>query len=498
MKGIKRVLSGLCISLILVSSSSAFAEGGDTFKMTINEDTVINNVTGLMYGINQEWSIYNAPAYYLKESSLKTDPSFIECYENMFTLARMAGSSSQRNQWKNSVGDITERKKQTFWGITDKTRYGMVEWLRSIYDTGSKAKFTYTVNLMNDTYENMADAVEFLRGDGKTNYNGGTNWAKERIKYGIKEPVDIFCFELGNEMDMEGITDPMEYIRRCKLAIAAIRSVDKTTPISAHVETRNDTKSENYTKWHQSVLSEIGDSIDMLSYHNYYPVEKVVLTEKRITELRDDIKRITGSDRIKIYQSEHASQPTEFTNAAAYEYVLPHTMRGTLGTAEYFLREMWYPELIAATYHSTHSASWCVAYRDNDGIMKRTAIGSLLNMLQNNAVGEVVESELDGFKKLEASEFMGQAIKTERGLNVIMANVMGKDATVQFEFNNEYKLSKRLYIQSDDYKSDNYIGVRDISVAEEKITSNEPIESYTIPKYCVMILQLEKIEEAQQ
>lgn len=497
MIGMKRLLFLLCASLILASSSSAFAEDDGVYKMTVNEDKVINNLTELMYGTNQEWSIDNAPAYYLKEGSLTTDPSFVECYKDMLPLARMAGSSSQENIWKNSLGSMAERKEQTFWNTKGKTEFGIVEWLKAVKAADSTVKLTYTVNITNDTYENMADVIEFLRGDGTINYNGGINWAKERIKYGISEPVDIFCFELGNELDLVGVTDPMEYIRRCKLAIGAIRSVDKTTPISAHVETRNDTKSENYTKWHQSVLAEIGDSLDMISYHNYYPIDKVVFTEKRITELRDDIKKITGSDRIKIYQSEHASQRTDAKNTATYGFVMPHTMSGTLATAEYFLRTMWHPSVIATTYHSTHSSSWCVAYRDNDGIMKRSALGSLLNMFQNYAVGEVVESELEGFKSLEASEFMGQVVKTEKGLNVILANHMDRENTVEFDFNGQYKLVGRSYIQSDDYEADNYIGVKNINVVEETVDSDEVITSYTVPKYCVMVLQLEKTGEVQ-
>ncbi len=488
----------LSIIVFILSNFEAMAEESKVYKMTVNEDKIINNFSPLMYGINQEWSIDNASNYYLKEDSLETDPLFIDCYKDMIPLARMAGSSSQEHIWKNTVGLLNERKEQKYWGITGVSRYGMVEWIKSVKAADPDAKLTYTVNILSDSFENMADAVEFLRSDGTINYNGGVNWGQKRIEYGIEEPVDIFTFEIGNEVDLVGIPDVQEYIRRCKLAIAAIRSVDSVTPISVHACTSDVATQRNYDTWHREVLEELGDSIDMLSYHNYYKIDgdnKVQETEARIAQLISEIKAITGDDRIKVYQSEHASNRVNASTTAGYDFVMPHTMKGTIATAEYFLRMMWHPEVVAATYHSTHSSSWCIAYRDDDGIMKRSAIGDLLKMMKEYACGNVVESNFEGFKQFEAANVMGQALKTEKGLNIVLVNNSDSENTVELEFNGKYRLEGYSYIQSDDYKADNYIGVHGINVDDVTVNSDSEIRSYVMPKYSVTILRLEKTEE---
>ena len=116
-------------------------------------------------------------------------------------------------------------------------------------------------------------------------------------------------------------------------------------------------------------------------------------------------------------------------------------------------------------------------------------------MMKDYACGNVVESNFEGFKQFEAANVMGQALKTEKGLNIVLVNNSDSENTVELEFNGKYRLEGYSYIQSDDYKADNYIGVHGINVDDVTVNSDSEIRSYVMPKYSVTILRLEKTEE---
>lgn len=488
-----KILSAILSVTAFVNTVSVFAEDNTSYTMKINENNVIKTVNRTMYGVNMEWSGAHATGLYLKPGTHEPEPTFVECYTDMFGLARMAGGSSQEFVWKNSLGDMSSRKEQTLWGLTAKTEFGVEEWLKAVKTADKNAKFVYVVNIVNDTYENMADVIEFLRSDGTVNYNGGENWGQVRINMGIKEPVDIFAFEIGNEVDLIG-KEFSWYVEKVRTAISVIRSVDKTTPIAVHTSTKGNASTPQYSGWHRTLLQEFGDEIGYISTHYYYNVGTVTGLEKRISEISYDIQSMMGSDRVKVYTSEHAANRISSKADAGYDYVVPHTMLGTLNSAEFFLRMMWYPMIDSSTYHSTHSSSWCIGYRDEDGVMKPSGIGSLLRLFLDNGVGNVVESQFSGFEKLKKANVMGQAVKSEDGLNVILVNNSDKANTVEFTFNNRYSLEEYSYIQADDYKADNYIGTKGINVDTVKVESTDEITSYKMPKYSVTALRLKKME----
>ena len=472
------------------------------YNMVVNEDSYIKHIDRIMYGINQEWSVTNY-SYYLKPNGYEINPEFSNCYKDSIGLARMAGTSSDWVKWKNNLGDLNDRKANKLWGITDVVRYGMAEWLRSIKAADPDAKLTYVVNIISDSYENMADAIEYLTGDGNVNYNGGVNWAKQRIASGVIEPADIFVYEIGNETDTTGGGGLSldEYIARAKKAISVIRSIDRDAKIAVHNYTAASTA--NYDYYDYRLLQELGDQIDYLSLHGYYlPNEDsytdkergLRLHEERVGRMQESIRKITGSDRIKIYQSEHACGRYNSDTTAGYDFVFPHTMYGTMHTAEWFLRMMWYPLIEASTYHSTHSSSWCIAYPE-DGTIKMSAIGNLLQLMHKYGTGEVCESTLDEFTLGNISNISGQVVKNDEGLNVIMVNKNDSKQTVNFTFNNKYKVKNVAYIQSDDYKADNYIGSKGINVVWNAEIPEGEFNEYTLDKYSISFITLEEIDE---
>ncbi len=487
MKYFKKIAAVLAAVTVCTSAIPTYAQ---TNTLSVDEDSVVRDIPKQLFGVNFEWG---DPKYYLKPNSIEINPEFIKCYEGMIPLARMAGLSANGFVWKNALGPVANRKPMTIWGNKiPKVYYGIVEWVKTMQMIEPDVKFTYTVNVASDTYENMADVVEFLTSDGTENPNGGVNWGLERKKLGIEDPVDIFVFEIGNELDLAnealGINVD-QYIELCKPAIAAIRSAKRDAVIGVHTATG---KSLGWDNWHRKVLRELGDDIDMVTNHEYYEPGEVAVVEENYMKIVKDIREICGNDRIKVYQSEHAGRRHNASTSGGYEFRMPHTMGGTLDTADFLVRAMQHPELVGATCHSTYSSSWCIAYAE-DGTVKKSAVGSVLEFFNDYGVGTAVKSDFSGYEPYVKTDILGQAVKTDDGLNVFLINKTDSEQTVDMSFKNDYSLESVSYIKADNLQADNYEGLKQITVDEENINSDEVITTYDMPKYSLCILHLKQI-----
>ena len=60
-------------------------------------------------------------------------------------------------------------------------------------------------------------------------------------------------------------------------------------------------------------------------------------------------------------------------------------------------------------------------------------------------------------------------------------------------FKNDYSLESVSYIKADNLQADNYEGLKQITVDEENINSDEVITTYDMPKYSLCILHLKQI-----
>ena len=482
-----------------VMSGLAFEGSAKTLNMTIDEDTVIKNTTRKMYGANFEWG--GEEQFYLKAQSgtLENNPSFIECFKDALPFNRMAGTSANNFYWKKAIGPLSDRVAMYNWGWTKVNPHGPVEWIKGTQMADSTGEYVYTINL-SDTPENAADLVEFLTCDGKENPNGGENWAKKRIEYGLPEPANIAIWELGNEMDLYGedVWPVERYVKMAREKIQAVRSVDKDAKFSCHAHTYATNLKAGWENWHRTVLKELGDELDYVSMHYYYPSTDVASGGRAIDIINEDIKTITGSDRIKIIFSENACARAATSSDAGALFRRPHTLEGAMATAEFQARMMHRPEVVAANYHSINSASWQICYMDNSKVLS-SSILELFRMLQNTMCGDVVKSSLDGFEINEISDTISAAVKTETGINVYIVNRSHTDSnTVNINSNKMYSLSGKHILTGKSPDSDNVPGKREIDREYTEYASAEPIFSYTAPPMSATVLCLTEIELSEE
>lgn len=507
------LLSALCLAM---SITAVFAENSDndnSYNMVINESDVVRNIPREMYGINCEWAVgVNNRFLDQVNGEVIIAPSFAEGWKDTMVFSRMAGGSAQNFKWKDALGDYKNRATQQIWGVSNKCYLGIIEWLKAIQSVTPDIKICYTFNFKTDTLENIADVVEFLTSDGTINYNGGENWGEIRKKLGIEKPVNIYTWELGNEMDLE-YWNVEQYVDYCKKVIPIVKSIDPNSKISAHVDTVAHANGEGtkgsagrpWEDWHRAVLREVGDMIDLVSFHYYYPAGYVRRADVPLDRLEQDIKEITGSDRIKIYMSEQApaANTQTFNPEKAFDYCLPHTIWGATGLAEFYCRAMMRESLVATTCHSIDSATWSICYRDEEGGHSLTATGEVIKSFANYGVGDMLNTQLDTFSKEEMKDIAGTAVRDKDGnINILFTNRSETlPANVNFTFQDgKYRLKTVRRIHGDVKEADNYYRAgmnydnpNKVEITETEETGMDEIKSYTFDPLSIYVLCLEKI-----
>ena len=480
-------------------------------NMNIYEDTVTRSVEREMYGINYEWSTGTGDSFVTDENgNYVLNPNFGEAWKGTLTFGRQAGSSSQEIKWKDAIGPTETRKKQSLWGMNGTVYRGIVEWLQLLYSATPDVQIVYTVNLDSDTLENMADIVEFLVGDGTVNYNGGTNWAAERKRLGIENPVKVWAWEIGNEMDLIG-WDAERYAQYCKKVIPIIKSIDPNAKISCHAHTSVSTNRADFAEWHRTVLKAVGKQIDYMSIHYYYQADFVSRGDPAFDALEKDIRELTGSDYIKLYFSEQAPWPNSLTynKDNPFDYTLPHTIWGATAQAELYLRFMMRTSVAATTCHSAHSAAWCIGYVDDDGMYHLSPTGQMMKTFANYGVGDVLKSELGTFESGKESNLniAGAAIRDDNGnINVIFTNRNETEpVTVKFNFGDgAYRIKHIRRVHGDVKGADDwyrpgsqwtYNNTNKVRTTDEDIADGGIFTSYTFDALSVYAIQLEKAED---
>lgn len=487
----KRGLAALLSCCIISGALPGFAAGSGT-EMYVDVNEVIKNASAEVYGISTDYSV-NTP--------LLTDPKNLDATPNVkliqamneysLPLVRIGEGASKGFEWKQAIGPMEERTEQTLWSVTNKIAGGPVELVKALEAIDKDVKYSFTLNMTTDTAEDAADFAEFMTGAADT------EWGAKRAEYGYSEPFDIRLYELGNEVDYgSGAITASEYIAKSKEFIAAIKVVDPDAKFAAIANTAayngvqwNDPS--NWAEWHNAVLSdpELASEIDYISVHAYYSDYKNELMDKLITKVSDDIKTATGSDRIKIYLSEHGVYYNPDNNKN------PHNMESVLETANIYSRMFRQPSLEMATYHGIDSSEWKNVTTNSSGEMYLNGIGQLLKLFKEYGVGDVLSSSFTGFSKGVRSTSSGAAVRDSDGkINLIFTNDSASELPVNVSFSDggEYKIVKETKLVGSGVTADTNEDLNQIYADTYDYENGDLLSSYTLPAYSVCAVTVEK------
>lgn len=478
----------------------------------IQEDQTGHPVYPELLGINHNW--YQSNRLVMDGQTHQINPDFIEAAKSIpMPLARMSGTVARYYFWKKAIGPWKEREPMQVVRREKPHRYGLgpLEWVDSCLQIDPNCRFTWTLNILNDTNENHADLAELFLSDGKTNPNGGKNWGQVRIDYGLKEPVPVLVWELGNELEHQhpGSREisAEQYIQMCREAIAAVRSVDPDAKFAALAATSPWDKKrprvfDTWQGWHREILRELGDDIDYITFHPYYHGIAASKMREYVDDIAKDIKEITGSDRIKIYNSEHARWPGRDKDGPKKKngkgkllWTPTHSLDGCLATSEFFNLMYQSPMVGAMAYHSFNGGPWYMIDRDKKtGKFFHTGIVDLFQ-LYDQALGDtVVPTATTGQRAdIRNNDLSFTAITMRDGdkLNLITTNrELTQVRQVDIQTNQPYEIKTAWILTADDIDAHDTAEHDALQVRQLDLAEDVDLSNLLIPPRSIIFWQL--------
>ncbi|MCM8777930.1 MAG: hypothetical protein NC905_06715 [Candidatus Omnitrophica bacterium] len=467
-----------------------------------DKDTVRKDLLNML-GI--DFDVETIAPVLLKEETTEINKDYLDLFkEYPYYLVKWGGIPVNYFKWKWSIGLLEERKVQQ---IADrkftKLNLGIVEFIKAVVLINPDTKFIWVLNMMSDTPKESAELVEFLIGDENT------FWGEKRIEFGIKKPVNISMYDLGCELDFHVELD--DYIKRCREIIKEIRKIQPeakflvqagTAPHDPAFDKRR--KSKTWRDWHRTVIKELKDDINYVTFHGYYYGLPPSMLEGYLDIISRDIKEITGEEKIKISFGEHGVWPHwEDTNKDWREYwYKTHSLQGCLRTAEWILRMVNRRDVEYVLYHNFSSGPWGLVYRDGrTGRLYTTGIFDLFKVLDDafREGKEVMKTYVKGpYTNKMSSEcsFICSVIKTDTGMNILLVNNeehMSREISFKFPENRRYVLKEEVMLTGESINSYNKIDRKEIFVKKEEYKNDEIFNKYLLNPAQFVVLKLKEV-----
>ena len=241
-------------------------------KMILDKDYPIGKIDPRMYGSFIEHlgravygGIYEPGHPTADENGFRRDVMKMVNDLGVTVVRYPGGNFVSGFNWEDSVGPRESRPKRLdlAWQTTETNEVGLhefVEWARK-----SGTEVMYAVNLGTRGPEAARNVVEYA------NHRGGSALSDLRIKNGMKDPMGIKLWCLGNEMDgpwQMCHKTASEYGRTAHEAAKLMKWVDPSIECVVCGSSGHDMPT--YGDWEYEVLSECYDSVDYVSLHRYY------------------------------------------------------------------------------------------------------------------------------------------------------------------------------------------------------------------------------------
>lgn len=494
----KKIIAALVMLALTVNPFAVWA-----LSLEVNEDKEIRYVPPEFFGVANGWGDEVNKGVTIADLNGNISDKYTGMWEKYdITQWRKAGGYSNIFQWKSAIGPKNERQSQQMVKSYNYViKEGLDEWIKGSLKINKDMSFVYAVNMDTDTPENAADLVEYLRGDGKTNYNGGINWAKIRIQNGIPDPVRVDIWELGNELDLikeNGVPtwSVDRYISESKKWISAIRSVDPDAKIAAHVYT-NDFEAVG-NEWHRTVLMELGNDIDYMVVHKYFaPGTAYKVCEPMLDRVIEDIKNITGEDRIKVVMTEFGSAYRDQEEFKSFEASIQ--LEEAIGFSDFYNRCLVKPEVVGTNAWSfnigdTNGWTWVLLYMYNGEIKPMVMMDAMQIYHDYVSRNTIVDFKLEGFERQKASDTTCTVAKTEKGLNIVFSNLSNDSVSVDMNFIKNYKLTHKRVLTGTSLTAINYRERQECKAIDEDIYDDDIIKKFEVPKHSVTAITLEEVK----
>ncbi len=519
-KAIDAVLTNnaaLVNELVHIDTSENFVESIDA-KIVIDENEILHEIDDLMLGVQCEAGGL---------ADISQEPGSIELtndYKNFAKdwfkcpLYRFGGTSAENMNLMHNIGPFEKREASYFEEMTSHTDHigetrtspttmGPVEFIKFVYANNPDAKIIICVSVNSATPEDNKNLAAFL-----THRADESEWGALRASYGLVEPVEIYAWEVGNEIYASiPYKDPVLewYPPVAKAHMDAIRESDPDAkfalcgvgaPWGYAVEA-------DWRRWTTKLLEDLvalGETqFDYMTCHPYYDGMTTPYQERTHMKYTEDVAKILGEDNtMEFLMTEHSTWTDPLNNGKLQS--LDHA----LSVAQWITRMYHYDNIAGATYHGITAGGmhWAM-YRRIDGKIEETLMSEMYRAYSTGVGDRIVKSEV--ISDSPTTELLNDSmrftvmpsVKGDRELNLILCNDYGPGAeyNLTFEFANNYTLKEETIFTAPNMSSLRYdknsldVGTTTVTEKNEKNFS-----TYRMPPQSLVILKLESDKDIPQ
>lgn len=281
-------------------------------KMIVDKNFTVSKIDNRLYGSFVEHmgrcvygGIYDPESELANEDGFRQDVTELVKELNIPLIRYPGGNFLSGYNWEDGIGPVEDRPRRLdlAWRTIETNEIGLHEFAK--WANEIDAEINMAVNLGTRGVDDARRLVEYC------NFPSGTDLSDLRIENGLKEPLGIKTWCLGNEMDgpwQIGQKTAQDYGKLAAQAGKVMKLVDESIELvlcgSSHSEM------PTFASWEAEVLEEAYEYVDYLSLHRYYGNEENDLSNylaksidmddfiKSVVAICDYIKAKKKSDKI--------------------------------------------------------------------------------------------------------------------------------------------------------------------------------------------------------
>jgi len=544
MKKTKRIFASVCALAVLVTGFSASAKltkedmdivytpsvATEEFDATVvvNENNPLHAAEHRVLSAQCELAD-GAAQYFMDFDSLTFKPEWMDFVDEIhdYPVFRWGGATAEHTNFMKNIGPMSQRSGSThqFTGAAGATaqHFGLVEFLKWMYTINPDGEFMPSVTMTYGTPEDSAHLAQFLCDEA-----GESEWGALRAQYGLIEPVKVFAFEMGNEVDIDsGFTNEEtgEYWPKWEnneeytdfgnwyadVAIEHCKAIREVCPEAKFVilGKSHNLRHPSVEAMMRPVIEKLQDYIDYISWHAYYDGVSQVSSYDHAYQILEICEEVMGPDHgVKMAATEHARWYDSSSDAG---YRRASALKGALSNARFFSRGIREDVLAVANYHgiqgSNHNLRGWGSYWATDLGFRNAMVGEMIKVYATGLGDRVVEYEVESenpIGDMYTHEARFSALVTARGdreLDIILVSERDEyEINLTFDFKNQYTLKEETIFTAPNGNSIITTDPADESPLQVTVTEKNEANftSYRMPAKSMVILKLESNKKLPQ
>lgn len=482
---------------------------------TVQESKKIRDINNkYMIGVGYETGHMPAEQFFTK-GTIELAPGYMDLAERItdYPIFRYGGATSSSDSWITKIGELGRRtavgSHEFIYeyvtgtpGSRDSTNraneIGPVEFHKITQAINPNAKYIITLPWYSFGTEDLLRVMSFYL-DKKDE----SEWGALRASLGIEEPIDVYCWELGNEI----YCNETSSYNNERTAKQFIKDMQKFLPVAKKaypkakfgVSLRGNHQAEDdpstYNNWNIWMAEGVGHLVDYGIPHMYYSGYEPAYFMFWLYDQYSAFKNVLGDNcNIKFLITEHGQWPKgndlkEFST---------HSLYGVLAISQMYNLFYEVPFVECSTYYGWYNSTWAVAKQKNNQWLMM-GIPHMQDLYIKNIGDTLVKSELKSgsdYTNPDSTKrrFTGITMKDGDDLVIFLTNRLPYvEFNLTFEFENEYDLVEESVLTAPNiYSFVNNKKSEDIFKTTVTQKNEKNFSEYKMPGKSLVVLRLKK------